>query len=819
MPRPKKKIETPAQQRYRLRKEKEDESISFSTNLSKLIEQKKKLAQDASTAETVDDYAKIRQDHADRAREEAENNLIDGAHRGLLDIEYETECLTAFDFGGGLAHPNNDNIIRIQDTKAMRIALSEGYNDVAIELGGTSEIREEPVKKQDVEEKTETQRSDVEADIPQAEQEEEDDFVAGPPAYTYEEYEEEQKAYSGSDIEWKKLQRKRWIEGFTPKSGVRLTGIHYFYLTQIHIKNASGRMIRPIWRDVDSIIFETYEDCLKNGKDLAIFKRREVGLSSIFGAAIPLWTAIVFQGSTSLMTSADKMRVVDMFDQKFMASYNALEDWIRPKTKKTEAKDGKITFEVKDDNMMPSKDLSMLMCRQTSQDRKDATNLEGARAKYAFIDELFLHPYAKDVRASVESCLMEGFARVGICVFGGSAGHISRSGLKQAEQTWADRDKGDVECLFISGTLGIMKAPIKQEDGSIELVDFCENGHSNVKAAEKWIRQHRAKLAQMKDKTQLASFIKRFPLEIEEVFGSSELGALPEDIKQMQEERKKFIMNNPATIERMKIVPLGEDRYDMVNDPQGAWLVLEKPIKGERYIMGTDPIPMVEGDKVDVTSPDDTSLSLFASVIKRVSTDTYVAIYQRRVLQPDIVFSDMFGAQTIYNNAKNMIERNRADLFIDRYKTKEKWEHLADQPTFWGAKAYRRSAKKGWYKGTDNTEIAYATFFEYFRRAMDKVWFEDIIDSLPKFVVENTDILDAIVSCEIYHEQIRRTSEGAKAVLAGEIKYREVPYTTVERGKRVVRYRKVPIFDNEAQREAYERMMGPSNLMPIGIGK
>ena len=59
----------------------------------------------------------------------------------------------------------------------------------------------------------------------------------------------------------------------------------------------------------------------------------------------------------------------------------------------------------------------------------------------------------------------------------------------------------------------------------------------------------------------------------------------------------------------------------------------------------------------------------------------------------------------------------------------------------------------------------------------------------------------------------------AKSVLAGEMKYKEVPYTTMERGKRVVRYRKVPVFANEAQRETYERMMGPSNLMPIGIGK
>ena len=729
--------------------------------------------------------------------------------RGVVMYEFEKEGEGYFNFMGGVAHPNGKANFEIVDKEAVRKYFydEKHKNDYVADqqIDRTEDQVEEYVEQAPV----------VEHETEQEEAEEE--FVAGPPAYTYDEYEAEHKAFRKSDIEWKKLQRKRWVDGFTPKSGIRLTGIHYFYLTQIKIKSADGKMIRPLWRDVDSLIFETYEMCLKKGKDLAIFKRREVGLSSIFGGAIPLWTAIVFQGSVSLMTSADKGRVVDMFDQKFMASYNALEDWIRPKTKKTEGKDGKIAFEVKDDDLMPSKELSMLQCRQTSQDRKDATNLEGARAKYAFIDELFLHPYAEDVRGSIESCLMEGLSRSGICVFGGSAGHISRSGSKQAEQTWADKDKGDVECLFISGELGIMKAPIEKEDGSTEIVSFCVNGHSNVKAARNWIIARRKKLAEMKNKTHLASFIKRYPLSIDEVFGSSELGALPPDIKEMQEERKKFVMNNPPVIEYCKVVKLSEDRYEFVNDKGGAWKIFEMPIAGERYIMGTDPIPMVEGDKVDVISPDDTSLSLFGMAIKRVSTDTYVAVYQRRILHPDTVFDDMYGAQVMYNGAKNMIERNRADVFIDMYRTREKWDFLADQPTFWGAKAYKRTAKKGWYKGTDNTEIAYNTFFEYFRRSMDKVWFEEIIDSLPSFVIQNTDILDAIVSCEIYHEQIRRSSESSRAVLAGNIRYREVPYTTVESGRRVVRYRKIPVFANDAQREAYERMIGPQNMVAVGV--
>lgn len=749
---------------------------------------------------------------------------LTSASRGLLSWSWTEPCDSVFDFGGMPAHINPNKKTEgfrgniISDTGAEEKALSDKYT-YALEFLGTGATHRY-VRQMEIyeEEKVISQIvSDIRKSDPIVEEEEEEKFIPGPPAYTYDEYEEELKNWGKGEQEWRKLQRKRWKEGYTGKSGVRLTGIHYFYLTQIKIKKGTGLMDRPIWRDVDSIIFEAYEECMKYGKDLAIFKRREVGLSSIFGAAIPIWTLIMNPGSTSLMTSADKPRVVEMYEQKFMCSLNELEDWIRPKIKKSDNKEGVASFEVKDDNGITSKNLSQLRCRQTSQDRKDATNLEGSRAMYFFIDELFLHPYAEDVRGSAESCLVDGFTRLGICVFGGSAGHISRAGLRQAQQTWADRENGTVECIFIPGTLGILSAPVIDENGKPtgENISFCVNGHSDTEGAKKWILKKREQLSTLKNKTQLASFIKRYPLTIEEVFGSSEMGALPPEIKAMVVERKKDMMNDPVKTVRCKIVPLSMETYRMEEDPNGPWVVFEKPIAGERYIMGSDPIPTVDTDKIDVISPDETELSLFGCVIKRVSNETYVAVYQRRVLNPDLLFQDVFGAQMLYNGAKNMFERNRSDLLIDRYRANGKWDYLADQPTFWTKKAYRANAKKGWYKGNDNTEIAYGKFFDYLSHHMDKIMFEhEIIDMLPKFILENTDILDAMVSCELYHEQIRRTSQTSQAALADRVKYREVPYVTIESGRRVVRYRKVPVFRNAEDEADYHARM---SMTPISM--
>jgi hypothetical protein len=744
------------------------------------------------------------------------------APEGLLTFRFQEESDTVFDFGGGRAHTNSrkkfDASRQHKPTGYKEEALAEEY-DYAIELIGIPEYF--GISKDTGVEETPAAHEDIVEEYAAEPEEPEEEFIPGPPAYTFEEYEEEEKSFGRGETEWRRVQRKRWEEGHTGKSGVRLTGIHYFYLTQIWIKDGTGRMIRPIWRDVDSMIFEAYEECLRLGKDLAIFKRREVGLSSIFGAAIPIWTTIMFPGSTSLMTSADKARVVDMYDEKFMCSLNALDEWIRPKQKKSDNKEGVAVFEVKDEMLRASKDMSKMRCRQTSQDRKDSTNLEGSRAKYAFIDELFLHPYAEDVRGSVESCLMSGFDKIGICVFGGSAGHISRAGIRQAEQTWADRENGSVTCIFIPGTLGILAAPVLDDDGKPtgEKISFCVNGHSDTKAAKRWIMQKRAQLAQLKNKTHLASFIKRYPISIEEVFGASELGALPPEIKEMVVERNRELMNNPVTVKRKKVVPLSMENYRMEDDRDGAWVVYEDPIPGEKYIMGSDPIPMIDIDKIDVISPDDTSLSLFGCCIKRLSTNTYVAVYQRRNLNPDTVFTDVFGAQMIYNGCKNMLERNRSDMLIDRYRAHGKWDYLADQPTFWTKKAYKVQAKKGWYKGTDNTEIAYGKFFDYLRDNMDRIMFkEEIIDKLPVFILENTDVLDAMVSCELYHEQIRRTSATSQATLAGRIKYREMPYTTHEGGRRVTRYRKVPVFSNSQDEADYHERMRYSAVTLSGSG-
>src|ERR1017187_5261 len=104
------------------------------------------------------------------------------------------------------------------------------------------------------------------------------------PKYERSEYLKRKPADNAPQLEkdrfWEQ-EKQYWLEG-----DLGLTNFHYFFLTQCRIKNAIGEEIYPFWRDVDDLIFGAYQDAINKRKDLLIAKRREVGLTTIFGGVI-----------------------------------------------------------------------------------------------------------------------------------------------------------------------------------------------------------------------------------------------------------------------------------------------------------------------------------------------------------------------------------------------------------------------------------------------------------------------------------------------------------------------------------------------------
>lgn len=604
-----------------------------------------------------------------------------------------------------------------------------------------------------------------------------------PPKYSYEQYEQEERSWRKGKRKWQDEQRRRWREGHEG-----LTGIHYFYLTQLKIKDSGGQMIRPNWRDVDERNIEEYIDCENNELDLNVFKRREFGLSTLYAGVIPIYKIVTNAGCTCLMTSADLGRLGDLINNKFIAQINSLEEWVGIKIKKYDSKLGVIEIRHFDEDGNEIKGtISTMLCRQTSQNKKDVGNFEGARAIYGFLDELFLHPHPKEVRMQTESCFMKGFKRVGIMVCGGSSGLNNPLGLKEANTIRRDAERGLVRLLFIRGTEGIGDVTIKDTNGKkIGEENFCINGWSDSERAEAYIRWQLEILDRSPDKKDYISFKKRYPLDISDVLISDKEGVIPEEIAKMIPEQLLFIERNIPNIRRMKIVWDGEVP-SLVEHSSGPFHMLKRPVKQHRYGMGSDPTPFFEtnSESVEIETANG---SMFCAVIKDFDENEYVGVYLKRTQMPASVYMDIKGLQIIFD-CKNMIERNRGDAFYQQYADDNNLEMLAYQPVWVGAKGYKRNTLRGWYKAA-NAAKAYDATFEFFKAHMHKVMFEMILTQLQSFGPDtNCDIIDAIVSCEVYHKGLEKTAGEIAAMMMNE-KQVEIPIVYISGGQRKIRYEK-----------------------------
>lgn len=88
-------------------------------------------------------------------------------------------------------------------------------------------------------------------------------------------------------VEYAKEQRRRCIEGYEV-DGVKITGIHYWYLNfwPIRSKKIGVGYTHPRFLDLDKDFFDNLEICLINGKHFLVLKRRQMGFSEKIAAVL-----------------------------------------------------------------------------------------------------------------------------------------------------------------------------------------------------------------------------------------------------------------------------------------------------------------------------------------------------------------------------------------------------------------------------------------------------------------------------------------------------------------------------------------------------
>lgn len=550
------------------------------------------------------------------------------------------------------------------------------------------------------------------------------------------------------DYWWEKEREEFWREG---RFG--LTGPHYFALTQGWVKDARGFKKRPVWRDVDELIYEGYIDARKTFHDLFVTKRREVGLSFIFGGIIPMWIAMTNPGSTSLITSADKKRLEALFKDKTRVVYDEFDPYAKPGIVSTR-QEGYLHLGRRDAKTGTITGLDSQIITKETVDVPTA--FEAYRAMHVFIDECMLHPKADKVYKSAQASTKSGFVKVAPIVIGGSAGEATSIGQKLARTLWDNAEALKILTLFLPGNMGIMEAPELDIDGKEtgNLLNFCPNGHSDQKAATEWIMKTREVLDRLEDKSYLNSFIKQYPLEIQEVFSVSGQGAFPKIIMDKLDTQERIILSTRPPIERCVLFRSMDGMVQKKPVSDGLIRILENPQPDHTYIAGIDPIPFNSKNMGDGSNQ--------AIAIKDIDTNRYVAFYAERDSDPDEIVENMILLQEYFNNAVAMIEINRGGVVKQKYKDNGKLHLLAKKPVLLGKGFFKDDDSYGYYKNDVTAERGNHYLVDYLKQYSEDLWFLEVIQELKNYLIENTDFADAMVACEILHKNIIKRFEKSK---------------------------------------------------------
>ncbi len=541
---------------------------------------------------------------------------------------------------------------------------------------------------------------------------------------------------------------KYWREG---KDG--LTGAQYAYLTIGSIKTMSGTIIVPRWRDWDEFVINEDESAASKSQNTIIVKRREFGLSSYFGGFKSVYTGLLYPGSTTLLTSADKPRVESLFEEKSLVMFFGLNKDIRP-GRISKRQGGFLHMGTLNSDGSPGGINSKIICRETADSDSNAKAFENYRAKYIFLDELFRHNRASQVLRSSQACLREGLSMDGHMVLGGSCGNMSKEGAKEGEELWKDAFALHMKTIFIPGFACIEKADELDDQGlpTGKKLNFCVNGHTDEKAATDWILKTRERLGKAKDKRHLDDYMVEYPLNIEEVFQINSRGLLGEGIYSKLKESER----------KIKLGEFKEGRYDIKssqsslraepNKSSGKFYIVIPPKENGEYIGGADPIPFNTA-QIDKGSD-------FAAIIKDRAAEQYCAYYAERNLDADEVCGNAVLLQELYRSAKYPNgaiinpEMNAGGVMLEKYKQFGKLYLLSDRLTNLGIAYESTQSVKGWYNNNKTGERANNYLIEYLKKYGDQIGIMRLIEELRRWPNGNNDLTVAVQSCELLDHEL-----------------------------------------------------------------
>lgn len=559
------------------------------------------------------------------------------------------------------------------------------------------------------------------------------------------------KSQKEEDKYWLDQEIPRWIEGYYGDHGY-VPGRHYFYLQECVLRGPDG-FIRPYWRDYDDYLFQAFEQAFENNNDILIPKRREWGLSSVLGGAIPAYNCLVYQSSDNLMTSADGVRVANMFEEKTKSVIQNLHPYIRlglktvrqdlihftnqdpgadevnEKAKKAITKSAvEQKFYASDTpESATQEDLegmidSRIITRQTN---KTPRSFETYRAIYAFLDECGLHPYADTVISSVKYSLQKNGRKNGSMAAGGTVSEMTNHGARTMYQLYKNSDTLNIDTFFIPAYAN--------------LEGYMYNGWSLEQKAKEHVLSERDRLRKAADTgvgyNMYVDYIKANPLNIEEVFEVAGERFWNSMIDDKLKERQNIVINTDPEIRKGTLQNYKENISFTPDEINGKVNILEQPLPGRFYVGGIDPIGSIGGSQGS-----DLGLVVLKGPYEGDSIQNApVAIYSNRT-EISKLSVDVINTLRYFNNAYTLLEQQYGEGLMKEFNQynwveggrnfNAYYDLLADRVKTQGFKYSGGTNIKGQYVSghvADRFDQLAGYFLENF---VDQIYFKELLDQI-----------------------------------------------------------------------------------------
>lgn len=530
---------------------------------------------------------------------------------------------------------------------------------------------------------------------------------------------------------WEK-EKKRWLEGY---SGI--PGTLYHYIQEQWIKDrTSGKVLRPIARDVDLLIHEKIKEQRSKKRSLIVLKGRGMGLSSI-GGALTNYFIRCYPGSTSLVTSKEQSAISTFFSEKIMVPFNNYDVDIRPTIlNKNETKSSvylKAQVKYKDDSGDIGIGESKVICRETTDKPSSATAFSGEGAIFGFYDEIALHRRRAELIKSSISCYRNSLTNQmdGFLLSGGTCEeNLSNKDLAEFQTLVRDSDMWDADILFIPFWMG-------------KFMDA--NGHSNEKAGLEWWEKEAEKLSKAEDKSLLLAHKKNNPRSLQDIFDFSVSNRWEEDVAEKIKIQYREVIKLNLPITKTKLIDIGGS-IESNPSPNGNVYILEHPKPNIKYYL------CVDGVATGKESGEEKGSNVAGTIIKMFDPDgdsySPVCIYTERPNNVEQSYINLCSEARYYNRynglAGIMAEANAgtADHFALFLKNNNMSKFIMDRQDLSG-KGYSNTKKAFQFVNKDVRDFQMRQANIFLRKHISSIKMVMLLEDMMKAESENADILDS----------------------------------------------------------------------------